>query len=494
MQDYTQNHLLNCLTRACAPDDVFATDAGRVWTYGEILALAAQIGGVLLAQGVQPGDRVAAQVEKSLPVLALYLGCVQVGAVYLPLNMGYTKGELGFFITDAAPAVIVTDPSRVGLMAELTPTIPVLTLDSAGQGSIRADAAPAPVTPRGAEDLAAILYTSGTTGQPKGAMLSHRALASNAAVLAETWQVTADDRLIHALPIFHTHGLFVATNTLMAAGGSLIWHPKFDPARILADMPRATMLMGVPTFYTRLLEAGNLDAARTMRLFISGSAPLLAQTHADFQAHTGQLILERYGMTECNMNTSNPYNGARRAGTVGVPLPGVEIRVMAEPGAVGAIHVKGPNLFSGYWQKPEKTAEDMTPDGYFITGDLGRWDEAGYLEIVGRSKDLIISGGFNIYPKEVEAVLDDLPGIVESAVIGLPHPDLGEAVVAVLAVGSGGFTGDLAELLGESLARFKHPRAVFMRDSLPRNAMGKVQKAQLRAEYARYFETKPNQA
>ena len=439
-------------------------------TYGEFLAGAARIAHHLIGQGLRPGDRLAAQVEKSPEALQLYLACVLGGIVFLPLNTGYTRPELDYFITDSGAKLFETDAAALAQMA--------------------ADQ-PSHVTPvsRGADDLAALLYTSGTTGRSKGAMLTHANLLSNAQALHQIWGFTADDVLLHALPIFHTHGLFVATNTVLAAGASMIFLPKFDVGQVLDSMPQASVMMGVPTFYTRLLADSRLTRERTahMRLFVSGSAPLLAETHRAFEARTGQRILERYGMTETNMNTSNPLVGERKPGTVGVPLPGVALRIVDDQGRAvaqgktGGVEVRGPNVFKGYWNMPEKTKAEFRADGFFITGDLGRLDADGYLEIVGRAKDLIISGGLNIYPKEIEEVIDALPGVTESAVIGVPHPDFGEAVVAIY-TGSVDLNGPLA-----GLAKFKQPKRYIRVDELPRNAMGKVQKAALRQTYADIF-------
>lgn len=456
----------------------------------------------LLAAGVAPGDRVAVQVGKSVEALAIYAATVSVGAVFLPLNTAYTPDELGYFLGNASPRLFLCDPARRAVMAPVAAAhgAALMTLDG-GKGSFAEAMAGqavgfAPVA-REAGDLAAILYTSGTTGRSKGAMLSHDNLLSNAKVLAELWAFTDRDVLLHALPIFHTHGLFVASNTVFLTAGQMIFLPGFDLEAVLAALPRATTMMGVPTFYTRLLDDARFtrDLVAHMRLFISGSAPLLAETHEAFEARTGHRILERYGMTETNMNTSNPYAGARRAGTVGVPLPGVELRIMAEgaevaPGAVGGIEVRGPNVFLGYWQMPEKTVEELRPDGWFITGDLGRIDAEGYVQIVGRAKDLVISGGFNVYPIEVEMVLDEQPGVLESAVIGLPHPDFGEAVFAVLVAQKGVDLEPDAVLAGlrDRLARFKQPKAAVVLEALPRNAMGKVQKAELRKSYAGWFQ------
>ena len=482
------------------PDKTFIeTPDGRRYSYGDLLLRSGAYAAALVALGVKPGDRVAAQVEKSAEVVFLYLGAVRAGAVFLPLNTAYTPAEIGYFLGDAEPAVFVCDPARQAALGPVTQDVPhVLTLDAAGQGSA-AEAADRETeafadVERGPEDLAAILYTSGTTGRSKGAMLSHDNLASNARTLVDCWRFTADDVLIHALPVFHTHGLFVATNTVLASGGTMLFLPRLDPKLILALMERATAMMGVPTFYTRLLKEPGLDreAAARMRLFVSGSAPLLAETHREWQARTGHAILERYGMTETNMSTSNPYEGDRVAGTVGFPLPGVSLRVVdPESGAalptdeVGMIEVRGPNVFEGYWRMPEKTAAEFKADGFFITGDLGKVDSRGYVHIVGRGKDLIITGGFNVYPKEVETEIDALPGVVESAVIGLPHADFGEGVTAVVVPGEGApdEAAILAHLEGR-LAKFKCPKRVLFAPELPRNAMGKVQKNVLRETHA----------
>jgi malonyl-CoA/methylmalonyl-CoA synthetase len=452
--------------------------------------------------GVAPGDRIAAQVAKTPQALALYGASVALSAVFLPLNPAYTDAELTYFLTDASPSILICDQTRKPTLDPVTASlgITLLTLNADGSGSLTDAAENQPNTfapiPRQPDDLAALLYTSGTTGRSKGAMLTHSNLLTNAQVLADLWQFTAQDTLLHALPIFHTHGLFVASNITLLTGGTMIFLPTFDVETTLHHLPRATTMMGVPTFYTRLLDAPGFDRASAahMRLFISGSAPLLAETHRAFEARTGQRILERYGMTETNMNSSNPYVGERRAGTVGHPLPGVDIKITDSgseiaQGEVGMIEVRGPNLFKGYWNMPDKTREDLRPDGFFITGDLGMIDADGYLHIVGRQKDLIITGGFNVYPKEVELLLDAMPGVAESAVIGLPHPDFGEAVFAVLTPMPGAALDPeqvLAGLQG-SLARFKQPKAAVVVADLPRNAMGKVQKNVLRAEYGGWF-------
>ncbi|WP_118132852.1 malonyl-CoA synthase [Oceanicella sp. SM1341] len=502
---YDDNHLATRLRAASLgeTDRLFAIAGfGHPLSYEALFAAAERMAAALADAGVKPGDRVAVQVEKSLETIELYIGTVLAGGVFLPLNTAYTAAELDYFISDAEPAVVVCDPAREAEITPLAKGAKVLTLDARGHGTLR-DAADAAepgfaAVPRGAEDLAAILYTSGTTGRSKGAMLTHRALASNSETLRDTWRFTADDVLIHALPIFHTHGLFVATNVTLFAGASMIFLPKFDAEAIVAALPKATALMGVPTFYTRLLEHPGLtrEAVANMRLFISGSAPLLADTHERWRARTGHAILERYGMTETNMNTSNPYEGERRAGTVGFPLPGVELKI-TDPesgetlpqGEIGLIEVRGPNVFSGYWRMPEKTKEELRDTGFFITGDLGVIDADGYVSIVGRSKDLIISGGFNVYPKEIEALIDDLPGVVESAVIGLPHPDFGEGVAAVVVAEKGAALDEAAVLaaLAPQLARYKQPKRVFFVDELPRNTMGKVQKKALRDEFAETF-------
>ena len=477
---------------------------GHTLTYAEFLDMAARIAGALTGMGLEPGDRVAIQISKSPEALALYAACAQAGLIFLPLNTGYTTQELTYFIENSGAALVVCDaadeteliPAAVAHNARLE------TLNADGSGSLMRRAPgllPAfePVH-RSEDDLAAFLYTSGTTGRSKGAMLTQANLLSNADTLMQEWRFTEQDVLLHALPIFHTHGLFVATNVMLASGGSMIFLPKFDLDDLLRLMPRATAMMGVPTFYTRLLKDDRFtrDLAQDMRLFISGSAPLLADTHEEFEARTGHRILERYGMTETNMNTSNPYEGERRAGTVGFPLPDVELKVTnpesgetLQNGETGIIEVRGPNVFQGYWQMPEKTAAELREDGFFITGDLGRIDADGYVHIVGRGKDLIISGGYNIYPKEIELLLDDQPGVLESAVIGVPHPDFGETPVGILVPEQGATpdTDGIMNTVQEALARFKHPRQLILLDELPRNTMGKVQKNILRHNYGDLF-------
>ncbi|QIO30566.1 malonate--CoA ligase [Bradyrhizobium sp. 1(2017)] len=474
-------------------------DGGRI-SYGDLIARAGQMANVLVARGVKPGDRVAVQVEKSVANIVLYLATVRAGAVYLPLNTAYTLNELDYFIGDAEPSLVVCDPSKAEGLAPIAAKVKarVETLGPDGKGSLTeaADTASSEFATvfRANDDLAAILYTSGTTGRSKGAMLTHDNLASNSLSLVDYWRFTDKDVLIHALPIYHTHGLFVATNVTLFARASMIFLPKLDPDLIVKLMARATVLMGVPTFYTRLLQNSALSRETTkhMRLFISGSAPLLAETHREWSARTGHAVLERYGMTETNMNTSNPYDGERVPGAVGFPLPGVSVRVTdPETGKelpreeIGMIEVKGPNVFRGYWRMPEKTKSEFRPDGFFITGDLGKIDGKGYVHILGRGKDLVISGGFNVYPKEIESEIDAMPGVVESAVIGVPHADFGEGVTAVLVCNKGAEVTEAAVLkaLDGRLAKFKMPKRVFVVDELPRNTMGKVQKNVLRDTY-----------
>ncbi len=480
---------------------------GTTLSYAAFLAMACRTANALVSLGVEPGDRVAVHVEKSPQALALYAACIKAGVVFLPLNTAYTPKELDYFVGDSAAALFVCDPSEAEAMTPIAAAAgaQLKTLGADGRGTLSDLVATQPdsfaTVPRASDDLAALLYTSGTTGRSKGAMLTQENLLSNAQALVECWRFTKDDILLHALPIFHSHGLFVATNVTLLAGGALIFLPKFDLETVLRLLPKATTMMGVPTFYTRLLDDPRFDRDLTahMRLFVSGSAPLLAETHKAFEARTGHRILERYGMTETSMNTSNPYDGDRRAGTVGHPLPGVEVRV-CDPetraelprGEIGMLHVRGPNVFQGYWRMPEKTREELQADGWFITGDLARIDADGYVTIVGRGKDLIISGGYNIYPKEIEMFLDDQPGVKESAVIGAPHPDFGESVVAVL-VPEAGETLDLAAIEAAAradLAGFKRPRHVAVMEALPRNTMGKVQKADLRKMFENVFQAK----
>ena len=474
-------------------------DGQRV-SYGDLVARTGQMANVLVSRGLKPGDRVAAQGEKSVSGLVLYLATVRAGAVYLPLNTAYTLNELEYFITDAEPALVVCDPPKVEGIGAIAAKVHarVETLDADGKGSLTEAADQASkefwTVARANDDLAAILYTSGTTGRSKGAMLSHDNLASNSLTLVDYWRFTDKDVLVHALPIYHTHGLFVASNVTLFARASMIFLPKFDPDLIIRLMARATVLMGVPTFYTRLLQnpALNRDSTKHMRLFVSGSAPLLAEIHREWAARTGHAVLERYGMTETNMNTSNPYDGERVAGTVGHPLPSVSVRVadpetgkVLGPETIGMIEVKGPNVFKGYWRMA-KTKSELRDDGFFITGDLGKIDDKGYVHILGRSKDLVISGGFNVYPKEIESEIDAMPGVIETAVIGVPHADFGEGVTAVVVCDKAAKVDESSVLkaLDGRLAKFKMPKRVIFVDELPRNAMGKVQKNILRDTYS----------
>jgi acyl-CoA synthetase (AMP-forming)/AMP-acid ligase II len=480
---------------------LFELPDGRSISYRETDRVVARIAARLVADGVVPGDRVAMQVDKSPEAIALYLATLRVGGVFLPLNTAYTGAEMEYFIGDAEPRVLVCSPQRHAEHTHHEGTgLVVETLGTDGDGTLLdGEDHHDDLYEATADEPAAILYTSGTTGRSKGAVLTHGNLASNCRALLEAWRFTEDDRLIHALPVFHVHGLFVAANMALTAGASMYYLAKFDAEKICDLLPEASVLMGVPTFYTRLLKSDRLtpETCASMRLFVSGSAPLLAADHEAFEARTGHAILERYGMTETGMNTTNPYEGGpRKPGTVGMPLPGTEIRVVdpekgeAIPdGQVGSIEVRGPNVFTGYWRMPEKTASEFRADGFFITGDLGRIDEDGYLCISGRGKDLIISGGFNVYPKEIEELLDAHPKVLESAVIGVPHPDFGETVVAVVVrqPGQAPESDELLASIAGDLARFKHPRAVRIVEALPRNVMGKVQKAELRKQYNELF-------
>ena len=479
---------------------------GSSLSHDAFLKQTAQFAHAIADIGLSAGDRLAVQIQKSPQALAVYAACAQSGVIFLPLNTAYTAAEVDYFVGNSGAKLLLADHGKLDDLASVAERhgATLMSLNADGTGSFPQAADDKPnefaTVDRDIDDLAAFLYTSGTTGRSKGAMLSQRNLLSNTEVLVDYWKFTDKDALLHALPIFHTHGLFVATNITLLAGGSMIFLPKFDAAEVIRHMPRATSMMGVPTFYTRLLDEPAFDQALTahMRLFISGSAPLLAETHKLFESRTGHRILERYGMTETNMNTSNPYDGERRAGTVGFALPGIEIKV-CDPdsgaelpnGDIGVVEVRGPNVFQGYWQMPEKTAEELREDGFFITGDLGKIDDRGYLQIVGRGKDLIISGGYNIYPKEIELVLDEQPGVLESAVIGAPHGDFGEGVVAVL-VPEPGAVPDMKAIkaaMASELARFKQPKHFALLDTLPRNTMGKVQKNLLRDQFGDVFST-----
>jgi malonyl-CoA/methylmalonyl-CoA synthetase len=483
------------------------TGCGRQYSWDEMDRASARIANLLASLDLPRDARVAVQVEKSPEAVMLYLATLRAGLVYLPLNTAYRAAEIDYFLNDAQPAVVVCSPANadwVQPLADSAGTRHVFTLDElrdgVNSGTLLDHAASQPeqldTVQRHADDLAAILYTSGTTGRSKGAMLSHGNLASNALVLRDYWQWQPDDVLLHALPLFHIHGLFVACNGALVNGSKMIFLSKFDSAEVVRHLPQATVFMGVPTYYTRLLDEPGFDraACASMRLFVSGSAPLLPATFTAFRERSGHTILERYGMSETAMQTSNPYDGLRLPGSVGKPLPGVTVRTVDADGQecaadqIGGIEVRGPNVFKGYWRMPEKTAEEFTADGYFKTGDVGRFDDQGYLWIVGRSKDLIISGGYNVYPKEVEAVIDDLDGVLESAVIGVPHPDFGEAVVAVIVREAG--TGDgldeagIIASLKQKIANFKVPKRVYFVDELPRNTMSKVQKNVLRSRFA----------
>ncbi len=464
--------------RAGPASSIFATcDDGRNITRAEYWSIAGRMASALKSAGAKPGDRIAVQVEKSIEALALFWACVRGGFIFLPLNTAYTASEISYFLTDAEAFAFVKDPRN-----QIETEAIQFTLDDAGHGSILEGSADFEDVTAKWDDIAAILYTSGTTGRSKGAMLTHANLASNALALIDIWEFTSDDVLLHALPVYHTHGLFVGMNTVLLSGGKLLFHHKFIPEAVMKDLHKATTFMGVPTFYTRLMPHVTRGNTKHMRLFVSGSAPLLADTHREFETRTGHAILERYGMTETNMIASNPYGGARRAGTVGFPLPHVEISIND-----GMIEVRGPNVFQGYWRNPEKTREDKRDNGFFITGDLGHIDEQGYLVISGRAKDLIITGGFNVYPKEIEDVIDAIPGVTESAVIGLPHKDFGEAVTAVVATASILDEGAMIALLKTTLGAFKVPKRILFVTDLPRNAMGKVQKAELRKTHARLY-------
>jgi malonyl-CoA/methylmalonyl-CoA synthetase len=488
--------------RAPHPDKLaLETPDATALTYGALFTRSAQAANALVALGVKPGDRVAVQIEKSTDVIVVTLACLRAGAVLLPLNTAYTLAELEYFLGDAEPALTLCRPEQLESIRALAQGLSLRSVESLGvkgdgtfAGAIAAAPAEFETVWRASDDLAAILYTSGTTGRSKGAMLTHENLASNALTLIDCWRFSSADRLIHALPVFHTHGLFVAVNVALLSGATMIFMQRFDPDAVIAALPEATAMMGVPTFYTRLLDHSGLDrdTCANMRLFVSGSAPLLAETHAAWRARTGFAILERYGMTETNMITSNPYDGERRPGAVGFALPGVSVRIAdlesgapVQDGEIGVIEVEGPNVFTGYWRMPEKTKQEFRADGYFITGDLARVDDDGYIHIVGRAKDLVISGGFNVYPKEVETEIDAIEGVLESAVFGVPHADFGEAVTAAVVMRPGAKLTEITILtaLSRRLAKFKAPKQVVLVDSLPRNAMGKVQKVTLRDAY-----------
>ena len=480
---------------------------GDTLTYKDLDQGSARLANSLLALGVSHGDRVSVQVEKSPEALMLYLACLRSGLVFHPLNTGYKANELEYFLGNAEPAVVVTTPNSMSVFEPLCATLGIshlFTLQSDGTGSLMDLAASASsshsVVNSGPDDMASLLYSSGTTGVPKGIILTHQNLLSNAQSLVSVWGFTADDVLLHALPIFHVHGLFVALGCVFLSGASMRWLKGFDLDQALAGLPQCTAMMGVPTYYIRLLTDDRFtnDVVKDMRLFVSGSAPLLEETFHEFEQRTGHRILERYGMSETNMNTSNPLNGERKPGTVGLPLPGVSVRVVDDNntalpvGEIGNLQVRGENVFKGYWKLPEKTAEDFTNDGFFNTGDNGRIDEDGYVAIVGRAKDMVITGGLNVYPKEVELIIDELPQVKESAVFGVPHRDFGEAVVAVIVRDGSDANGEFDEQamiqsIKELLSGFKVPKRIFAIEQLPRNTMGKVQKNMLRQEYATLF-------
>ncbi|MFT4822444.1 MAG: malonyl-CoA/methylmalonyl-CoA synthetase [Halioglobus sp.] len=485
--------------------ELLRSDQGRSVSYAEVDEVSARLANALLQSGASPGDRVTVQVEKSVENLLLYLGCLRAGLVYHPLNTAYTAAELSYFLGNAKPTVVVCGTDSRTIMEAVLPAKSekysgvkaLLTLDTDGGGDLMGLAKSANA---GAEvahcedtDMAALLYSSGTTGKPKGIMLSHDNLRRNAETLVEAWGFSAADRLLHMLPLYHVHGLFVALSCVLMSGASMEWHSGYGDKAAVKALPDCTVMMGVPTYYTRLLSNPDFgpECSSNMRLFVSGSAPLLEETFVEFEQRTGHTILERYGMTETGINTSNPLQGERRAGTVGRPLIGVTVRVVDESGKtldsgeIGNLQVRGPNVFLGYWRMPEKTAEDFTSDGFFNTGDKATIDPDGYVSIVGRAKDLIICGGLNVYPKEVELVIDDMVGVSESAVIGIPHVDFGEAVVAVVvADGNAPTAAEVIARCKTQLANFKVPKRVELIDAMPRNAMGKVQKNLLRERFS----------
>jgi malonyl-CoA/methylmalonyl-CoA synthetase len=489
---------------AHADKELLCTCTNESYRYADIDRQSARLANFLSKAGVNAGDRISVQVEKSPQALCLYLACLRGGFVFHPLNPAFQASELEYFLNDAEPAAIVCDPARESMMHTLAASAHVgrlYTLDADGRGSLIEQSESASddflTTPRERDDLAALLYSSGTTGVPKGIMLTHGNLLSNTEALVEAWGFTEHDRLLHALPIFHVHGLFVATGCVMWSGAGMRWLASYRPEQASELLPECTVMMGVPTYYTRLLaiERFTAESCKNIRVFISGSAPLLEETFVEFEARTGHRILERYGMTETNMNTSNPLRGIRKAGTVGPPLPGIEARITNDdgevlpPNEIGNLQIRGPNVFIGYWKMPEKTAEDFTEDGFFNTGDQARIDDDGYVSIVGRARDMVITGGLNVYPKEVEGFIDDLAGVRESAVIGVPHPDFGEGVVAVIVTADGATLGEDDVILAakKDLANYKVPKRVIFVEELPRNTMAKVQKSTLREKYGGIF-------
>ena len=483
------------------------TTTDITYTYSELDQESARLAGFLSSLGLQSGDRISIQVQKSPQALCLYLACLRGGFVFHPLNTGYRENELEYFLSDAEPGAISCDDSAKDVMQRLADKLGInnlLILNADGTGSLinnsRDTSDEFEIVSRESDDMAALLYSSGTTGVPKGIMLTHENLLHNAESLVQYWGFTSDDVLFHALPIFHVHGLFVALGCVFLSGASMRWASAYDAKQTVKYLPECTAMMGVPTYYTRLLALPefNKKVTANIRVFISGSAPLLAETFVQFEERTGHRILERYGMTETNMNTSNPLQGERKPGTVGLPLPGVEVRIVNDMGnnletdEIGNLQVRGKNVFKAYWKMPEKTAEDFTDDNFFNTGDKGQIDSDGYVAIVGRAKDMVISGGLNVYPKEVELVIDDIEGVLESAVIGVPHPDFGEAVVAIVIASDESCPQEdgLIEMLKEQLASFKLPKRVMILDELPRNTMGKVQKNVLRDQFTDLFESK----
>ncbi len=503
-----KNNNLFAALRAAFPEDLDAiaveTDNGLYYSWRDLERATAMLANLLKSLQLPEGARVAVQVDKSVEAMLLYLATLRAGYVFLPLNTAYQSAEMEYFIGNAEPSVVICSRKNFGWVSKIAFNAGiwnVFTLDDNRTGSLLDRAAQCSdrheVVQRQAGDLAAILYTSGTTGRSKGAMLSHENMLSNALVLKDYWGWQAGDVLIHALPIFHVHGLFVALHGALINGSKMIWLSKFDPKLVVQKLPEATVFMGVPTLYVRLLAEPELNRAvcSNMRLFVAGSAPLLLETFNTWQERTGHTILERYGMSETAMLTSNPYGGERRGGTVGFALPGVTLRVQGDAGVtqpvgeIGGIEVKGPNVFQGYWRMPEKTKEEFTPDGFFKTGDVGKIDERGYISIVGRSKDLIISGGYNVYPAEIEGYINDMQGVAESALVGVPHPDFGEAGVAVVVAKPGATlqADQIVSVLKAQLANFKIPKKCFVVNELPRNTMGKVQKNLLREQYRSLF-------
>ena len=483
---------------------LLVTDAGDEYRYADIESESARLAGFLAAAGAVPGDRISVQAAKTPQALCLYLACLRGGFVFHPLNTGYRAGELEYFFADAEPAVVVCDSANLDVIGPLVKQLSIprlFTLDGDGSGTLAEqsrDTGDGPViVHRDKHDMAALLYSSGTTGKPKGIVLTHNNLYASARTLVQAWGFTEDDILLHALPLYHVHGLFVALGCVLLSGGAMRWLPAFDTGKAIALLPQCTAMMGVPTYYTRLLDREDFtrETAAHMRLFISGSAPLLEETFLAFEDRTGHRILERYGTSETNMNTSNPLSGERKPGSVGPPLPGVEVRICDAAGTVlpggeiGNIQVRGENVFSEYWRMPEKTAEDFTGDGFFNTGDLGVIDEDGYVSIAGRSKDLIITGGLNVYPAEVEGIINDMAGVRESAVIGAPHPDFGEAVVAVVVCAPGATLNadQVTAHAKDRLAGYKAPKRIVFVGELPRNTTGKVPKNLLREEYKDMF-------